>query len=88
MGQRVPVKRGEINLCIKSTFNQSSKSAMSLPTLTIKEVGLDYDNFKEYKMFEDDLLVEIKKDKEMALKEGIRPPNELVKLLRLNQVGL
>ena len=36
---------------------------------------------------EDDLLDEIKKDKEMALKEGVGPPNELVKLLRLNQVS-
>lgn len=88
MGSRAPVKRGEINLSAMSEhLVRVPKSAMQLPTLTIKEVGLDYDNFKEYKMFEDDLLDEIKKDKEMALKEGIRPPNELVKLLRLNQVS-
>lgn len=88
MGQRAPVKKGEINLSAMSEhLIRVPKSAMQLPTLTIKEVGLDYDNFKEYKMFEDDLLDEIKKDKEMALKEGIRPPNELVKLLRLNQVS-
>jgi SNF2 family DNA or RNA helicase len=88
MGSRAPVKKGEINLSAMSEhLIRVPKSSMNLPTLTIKEVGLDYDNFEEYKMFEDDLLDEIKKDKETALKEGIRPPNELVKLLRLNQAS-
>jgi SNF2 family DNA or RNA helicase len=87
MGMRAPIKKGEINLSAMSEhLIRVPKETMKLPQLTIKDVGLDYDNYDEYSMFEKDLLDEIKKDKEMAIIESKRPPNQLVKLLRLNQI--
>ena len=51
----------------------------------MKTITLELDYVKEYKALEESVYNEIKKDKELAIKEGKRPPNDLVKILRLNQ---
>ncbi len=86
MSKKAPVNNGEINLSkLKKVLIRVSKSTLELPDFVIKNVPISLDTKSEYKAFENEVLEDIVKGKELAIKEGKRPPNHLVKLLRLNQ---
>jgi SNF2 family DNA or RNA helicase len=86
MNKKIPLRYGKLNLKeLKKDLIRISSDKLNLPNLIIKEVPLEVGNYKEYLNLQNQIYAEIKEDKEMALKSGKRPPNELVKLLRLNQ---
>lgn len=86
LGKRLPLKNGMLNLpMLKKDLIRISQDMLNLPELVVKNIPLELDYPKEYSVLEANVFEEIKKDKELAIKDGKRPPNELVKVLRLNQ---
>lgn len=87
MNKKAPIKNNEVNLSeLSETLIRVPKSQLNLPSLTIKDVPIEYENMHEYTLYERDLLEEIEKDKVLAIKLGKKPPIELVKLLYLNML--
>ena len=68
-------------ILLSETLIRVPKDRLGLPRLTVKDVPIAYENMHEYTLYERDLLEEIEKDKELAIKLGKKPPIELVKLL-------
>lgn len=86
LNKKIPLKKGNIDLsALKKDLIRISQDMLELPELATKTIPLELDNKKEYTALEHSVYEDIRKDKENAIKEGKRPPNELVRLLRLNQ---
>ena len=86
MGKKAPVRQGDIDLkLLKRDLIRVPKSKLNLPQFIKKDVPIQLNFNDEYELFKNDVLEDIEKDKQISIKEGKRPSNILVKLLRLNQ---
>ena len=86
MNKKAPIRYGEIDLkMLKKDLIRVSKNKLNLPKFIRKDIPIEL-NFKdEYDILQRDILEDIEKDKQINVKIGKRPPNALVRLLRLNQ---
>jgi SNF2 family DNA or RNA helicase len=86
IGKSAPVRMGEIDLSVlKKDLIRVPKSKLNLPAFIKKDIPIKLNFTDEYTLFRDDILEDIAKNKQIAIKEGKRPVNILTQLLRLNQ---